>query len=215
MIRTISRIEGRAHAFFYFDNRDGNNASQTYDTLIRSTAYQFYRNLDRFPQVIMDTYKSCGSGTSAPSRELLEAILFSALQHLPHAFIIIDALDESPNFSPVGKWLQRMMAADLNGLHVLVTSRKERHIHDCLHQIPRLQTICVDERTGDDLNLYIHSQIQESLLCSWPDEIKDNIQVSLHTRADGMSVPMSYCYNNLINPPICIGSDGWHSRSTS
>jgi hypothetical protein len=69
-------------------------------------------------------YKNCGSGTTLPSWDDLQL----ALQHLPEAFIIIDALDECNETNLVAAWLQKLLTAGGGRLHVLITSRSKPDI---------------------------------------------------------------------------------------
>jgi hypothetical protein len=132
-------------------------------------------------------YKNCDSGTTLPSRDVLQQICSSALQHLPEAFIIIDALDECNEVSQVVAWLKKLLIAGGERLHVLITSRDKPDITDHLSKIPLQQIIHLDDFVNADIKLYIDSRMKESgQLLQWSKEIQINIRESLLAGAGGM-----------------------------
>jgi len=132
-------------------------------------------------------YKDCGSGTTLPSRDVLQQICSSALQTLPETFIIIDALDECNEISQVAAWLRKLLTAGGGRLHVLITSRDNPDTTDNLLKIPQQQVIHLDDFTNADMELYIDSRMKESRqLVLWSKEIQTNIRESLLVGAGGM-----------------------------
>ena len=135
----------------------------------------------------MTCYKNCGSGTNLPSRHDIQQICSSALQQLPEAFIIIDALDECIEISQVAGWLKKMLTAAGVTVHVLITSRDKPDITVNLSKIPQRQAIHLDEFTNADIKLYIDSKMQEfEQLALWNEDIQRNIRETLLTGAGGM-----------------------------
>ncbi|KAF8219797.1 hypothetical protein L208DRAFT_1216332, partial [Tricholoma matsutake] len=131
-------------------------------------------------------YQNCGSGTTLPSRDIIQKICSSALQHLPETFIIIDALDEC-SISQVAAWLKKLLTAGGGRLHVLVTSRDKPDITDQLSRIPQKQAVHLDGFTDADIKLYIDSSMKDSQqLALWSEEIQTNIRESLLAGAGGM-----------------------------
>jgi hypothetical protein len=122
-----------------------------------------------------------------PSRDVVQQICSSALQHLPETFIIIDALDECSEISQVAAWLKRLLTAGGERLHVLITSRDKPDITDHLSRIPQQQVIYLDDFTNADIKLYIDSCMKESRqLVQWNKEIQTSIRESLLAGAGGM-----------------------------
>jgi hypothetical protein len=122
-----------------------------------------------------------------PSRDVVQQIFSSALQHLPETFIIIDALDECSEISQVAAWLKRLLTAGGERLHVLITSRDKADITDHLSRIPQQQVIYLDDFTNADIKLYIDSSMKESRqLVQWSKEIQTSIRESLLVGAGGM-----------------------------
>ena len=135
----------------------------------------------------MASYKNCGSGTSLPSRDVVQQICCSALQQLPETFIIIDALDECSEINLVAAWLKRLLIAGGERLHVLITSRNKPDITDHLSRIPQQQVVYLDDFTNADIKLYIDSCMKESRqLVQWSKEIQTSIRESLVAGAGGM-----------------------------
>jgi NACHT domain len=183
----IKSIENTACSYFFFDSRDAQASLQSYDGLLRSITYQLCVCLDTLPGILVTAYKNCGSGTTLPSRDVVQQICSSALQHLPEVFIIIDALDECNEIGHVAAWLKKLLTAGGGRLHLLITSRDKPDIANHLSKIPQQQIIHLDDFTDADIKLYIDSRMKESgRLKLWSEEIQTNIRESLLAGADGM-----------------------------
>jgi len=177
---------GLVCAYFLFDNRSGQASFQSYDGILRSITHQFCAKLNAFPDVVVSTFKGCGSGTSPPSRYSLRTMLTSILQHLPNSYIIIDALDECHDAEEVATWLQDLTGVSWSGLHVLVTSHDQPDVADCFLHISKVHVLRVEERTNNDIEQYINSEVEKGLLRSCSAEMKADIRESLRTKAGGM-----------------------------
>jgi len=122
-----------------------------------------------------------------PSRDLVQQICCAALQQLPEAFIIIDALDECNEIGQVAGWMQKLLTAGGGRLHVLITSRDKPDITIHLSKISQQQVIHLDDFTDVDIKLYIDSRMKESeQLQLWSADIQTNIRESLLSGAGGM-----------------------------
>ena len=187
IIKSVVQSDNSTCTYFFFDSRDAQASLQSYDGLLRSITYQLCVCLDTLPGILVTGYKKCGSGTTLPSRDVVQQICSSALQHLPETFIIIDALDECNEISQVAAWLQKLFIAGGGRLHVLLTSRNKPDITNHLSRIPQQQVIHLDDFTNADIKLYIDSRMKESgQLVQWSEEIQTNIRESLLTGAGGM-----------------------------
>ncbi|KAF8223818.1 hypothetical protein L208DRAFT_1211387, partial [Tricholoma matsutake] len=185
IIKSI-KDDGATCAYFFFDRRDAQGSLQSYDGLLRSITYQLCDHLDAFPDILVASYKNSHSGTTPPSRDVVEQICTSVLQQLPETFIIIDALDECTEIDKVARWLKKIITAEGRRLHVLITSRDEPHITGHLSRI-LLQPIHVDDLTGADVELYIDSTINMNEgLKGWGAEMQMNIRQTLLAGAGGM-----------------------------
>jgi hypothetical protein len=187
IIKSVVQSDNTTCTYFFFDSRDAQASLQSYDGLLRSVTFQLCVHLDTLPGILDTGYKNCGSGTTLPSRDVVQQICSSALQHLPETFIIIDALDECSEISQVAAWLKRLLTTGGERLHVLITSRDKPDITDHLSRIPQQQVIYLDDFTNADIKLYIDSSMKESRqLVQWSKEIQTNIRESLLAGAGGM-----------------------------
>jgi hypothetical protein len=189
IIKSIIQHQGTCPSctYFFFDSRDAQASLQSYDGLLRAIAYQLCVCLDTLPGILVTGYKNCGSGATLPSRDLIQQICSSALQHLPETFLIIDALDECSDISQVAGRLKKLLAVGM-GLHVLITSRDKPDITDYLSGITQQQVVHLDDSlTNADVKLYIDSKMNDSTYLSlWSEEIQTNIKESLLAGAGGM-----------------------------
>ncbi|KAF8239488.1 hypothetical protein L208DRAFT_54612 [Tricholoma matsutake] len=187
IIKSIVQSDNTTCTYFFFDSRDAQASLQSYDCLLCSIAYQLCVHLDTLPGILVTGYKNCGSGTTLPSRDVVQKICTSALQHLPETFIIINALDECSEISQVAAWLKKLLTAGGRRLHVLVTSRDKPDITDQLSRIPQKQAVHLDDFTNADIKLYIDSSMKDSQqLALWSEDIQTNIRKSLLSGAGGM-----------------------------
>ena len=86
-------------AYFYFDFRDLNK--QTCHALLRSLVFQLSTDSSPCCNILHRVYKTHKDGTQQPSDETLKECLKEMLRLLAQGqvFIILDALDESPDTS--------------------------------------------------------------------------------------------------------------------
>jgi hypothetical protein len=187
IIKSVVQSDNNACTYFFFDSRDAQASLQSFDGLLRSITYQLCVCLDTLPGILVKGYKNCGSGTSLPSRAVVQQICCTALQYLPETFIIIDALDECSEINLVAAWLKRLLTAGGKRLHVLITSRDRPDITDHLSEIPQHQPIYLDDFNNADIKLYIDSSMKKSRqLMQWSKEIQTTIRESLLAGAGGM-----------------------------
>ena len=186
IIDSIVQNDNIPCTYFFFDSRDAQVSLQSYDGLLRSITYQLCVCLDTLPGILVTTYKKCGSGANLPSRAAVQQICQTVLQHLPEAFVIIDALDECNEIGQVASWLKKLLSTGEGGLHVLMTSRDKQDITSHLSKIPQ-QVIHVDDFTSQDIELYINSKMQDYLqITLWNQKIQTDIRESLLAGAGGM-----------------------------
>ena len=127
----------------------------------------------------------------------LKAML--ALPDQPPIYLIIDALDESPNSSGIPSPRERVLhllneLVDLRlpDLYICVTSRPEIDIRDVIVPLTSLR-VSLHDQTGQmqDIADYVRSVIYsnlEPIIRRWKKEDKDLVIEVLSERADGMCV---------------------------
>ena len=115
----------------------------------------------------------------------------------PPTYLIIDALDESPNSpgipSPREKVLQlveELVGLSLPNLHICVTSRPEIDIRNVLEPLTS-RRVSLHDQSGqqEDIADYVRSVVyskSEQIMRRWRTEDKELVIKTLSERADGM-----------------------------
>jgi hypothetical protein len=110
-------------------------------------------------------------------------------------YIIVDALDESPDVSgtpsareEVLELVEELAGLKLSNVHLCVASRPEIDIRKSLEPLEPLQISLHDERgQKDDIIEYIKSVVHsDRKMRSWKDEDKQLVIEVLSKKADGM-----------------------------
>lgn len=178
----------RVAAYFYFDFRD--TQKQTSESMIRSLISQLLQKYIKIPTALEALLSSCQQQPSLDS--LLEVMSF-ILQEFPESFIILDALDECNARIELMTLLERIIKLKFEGLHLLVTSRKERDIEVSLEPIVDPQNIiCLQNELVDrDIHTYIRQRLSnDQSLNKWQKDpnLADEIDTTLTNGAHGMYV---------------------------
>jgi hypothetical protein len=117
--------------------------------------------------------------------------------HRPPTYLIIDALDESPNTSGIPSprdmvldLLKEVVELRLPDLHICVTSRPESDIRDILEPLTT-RRVSLHDQTGqkEDIVEYIKSVVysnSEPNMRRWKTQDKQLVIQVLSDRADGM-----------------------------
>ena len=116
----------------------------------------------------------------------------------PPIYIILDALDECPNYyavpsprSQVLSLVKQLMHLCLPHLHVCVTSRPECDIRATLGRLA-LHSVSLHEESGqkNDIANYVkyvvYSDTEETMMKRWREEDKQMVVETLSEKADGM-----------------------------
>jgi hypothetical protein len=182
-------------SYFYFDFRD--SAKRDARSLLSSLLLQLSAQSDPFCDVLSTIYSKHDHGSRQPSRDALIQCLKKMLE-LPGQgplYIIIDALDESPNSSgltspreQVLKILQELVNSHPPDLHLCVTSRPETDIRDVLGPLA-VQRMSLHEQIGQNQDIadYINSVVHShKTMHRWRPEDKKLVIDTLIRRAGGM-----------------------------
>jgi NACHT domain len=189
---------GRASmAYFYFDFRDAKK--QGLRDLILSLLTQLSARSGPRCNILSDLYSAHDEGKNQPSDNILVKFLKDMLS-LPDqrpTYLIIDALDESPNApgipSPretVLQLLEELVNLSLPNLHICVTSRPEIDIRNILEPLTS-RRVSLHDQSGQkkDIADYIRSVVysnSEQIMRRWRMEDKELVIETLSERADGM-----------------------------
>ena len=186
--------------YFYFDFRDVKK--QGLRDLLPSLLTQLSASSVPRYNILSDLYLAHGEGTNEPSNDNLIECLKTMLtlpDNRPPTYLIIDALDESPNTSGMPSprdmvldLLKEVVELRLPDLHICVTSRPESDIRDVLEPLTSLR-VSLHDQTGqkEDIVEYVKSVVysnSESNMKRWKTQDKELVIRVLSDRADGMYV---------------------------
>jgi hypothetical protein len=184
-------------AYFYFDFRDADKQGSR--DLLPSLLTQLSESSVHRYNILSDLYLAHGEGTKQPSDSKLAECLKQMLtlpDQLP-TYLIIDALDESPNTSGMPSHrdmmlhlLKEVVELRLPDLHICVTSRPEIDIRDVLEPLTSLR-VSLHDQTGQkqDIEDFVKSVVyssSEPIMRRWRTEDKELVVEVLSERADGM-----------------------------
>ena len=185
-------------AYFYFDFR--NAGKQGLQDLARSLLIQLSAHMASRFDTLSNLYFAHEEGKIQPGdRELADCL--KRMLKLPDqrpTFLIIDALDESPNSSgipsPREKVLQlveELVELCLPNLHIFITSRPEIDIRNVLEPLTS-RRVSLHEQSGqkediaDYVRSVVYSKLERIIIRRWKTEDKELVIKSLSERADGM-----------------------------
>ena len=184
-------------AYFYFDFRDLDK--QHRQNLLSSLLIQLSAQSRPCCDILSRIYSAHDNGEKKPSGSVMTGCLKEMLAILDsqHVYIILDALDESPNWpgipSPreqVLALIRELVGLRLPHLHICITSRPEFDIRATLTPLAR-HRVSLHEESGQkkDIVDYINSVVysnSETMMKRWRDEEKKMVIDALSEKADGM-----------------------------
>ena len=182
-------------AYYYFDFRDVKKQDRY--GLLSSFLSQLSAESDSYYEALSQLYIDNGGGTRKPTRSALLKCLKDMLS-LPgrgEIFLIIDALDECPNFSgtpsareEVLELIEELVDLELPNVHVCVTSRPEIDIRTVLEPLTSLKISLHDEiGQKEDILEYIKSVVgSDRRMRKWIEEDRQLVIDTLSDKADGM-----------------------------
>jgi len=183
--------------YFYFDFRNINK--QHLNDLIPSLITQLSTHSKPLHDVLLRLYVSYNDGTNQPSDVVLAQCLkeMLMLQDQPPIYLMIDALDESPNTSGIPsprerilQLLKELVELQLSNIHICVTSRPEIDIKHVIEPLTSLR-VSLHDQSGQkkDIEAYVRSVVysdSEPIMRRWRTEDKEHVIQTLSERADGM-----------------------------
>ena len=188
-------------SFFYFYFRDG--GKQDVRHLLTSILIQLCNQSDKYSEILSALYTDHGHGSYQPSEDALMECSKKMLE-LPGQgalYVIIDALDESPNSSgltssrgEVLTTVQKLVELSLPHVHFCITSQPEIDIWDVLEPLAT-HSFPIQNQVGQrqDIIDYITSVVSSHReMRRWRDEDKMLVIDTLMERAGGMYVLTRY-----------------------
>jgi hypothetical protein len=184
-------------AYFYFDFRDANK--QGLRDLLCSLLTQLPASSAPHCDILEKLYLAHDKGKSQPGDSDLAKCLkeMLALPNQHPTYLIIDALDESPNTpgipSPRERVLQfvgEIVELCIPNLRICVTSRPEIDVRKVLEPLTS-RRVSLHDQSGqkEDIADYVRSVVyskSEQIMGRWRSEDKELVIKTLSERANGM-----------------------------
>jgi hypothetical protein len=182
-------------AYYYFDFRDVKK--QDCYGLLSSLISQLSAESDSCYDILSRLYSDNSRGIRKPDIDALKDCMTDMLR-LPGQgpiYIIVDALDECPNFpgrpsarDEVLALIEELVDLKLPNLHLCVASRPEMDIRTVLEPLTTLKISLHDEGgQKEDIMKYIESVVHSDRnMRRWKDEDKRLVVDALSDRSDGM-----------------------------
>ena len=196
-IENMCKAGNGSLAYFYFDFRDVNK--QGLHDLVCSLLTQLSANSAPRCDILSNLYSAHGEGKKQPSdADLTECLkIMLTLPNRHPTYLIIDALDESPNMpgmpSPRERLLRlvrELVEICVPNLHICVTSRPEIDIRKVLEPLTS-RRVSLHDQSGqkEDIADYVRSVVysgSEQIMRRWRTEDKELVIKILSERADGI-----------------------------
>lgn len=178
----------KATVYFFFDFND--RQKQDPELMLRSLLYQLSQQSIMIPASLNSLYSSCENGQQQPLLDALLTVMQQMMQEIPHVYALLDALDECSQRAELMDILETMAGWQLQNLHLLVTSRRERDIESSLEGfIDRRNIICLQSHLVDkDIERYVRQRLSDDKsLRKWETPaIRQDIEAALMKGANGM-----------------------------
>jgi hypothetical protein len=196
-IDAMCKAGNASMAYFYFDFRDAHK--QALRDLVLSLLNQLSARSGPRCDVLSELYLAHDEGKNQPSDSSLAECLkkMLTLSDQSPTYLIIDALDESPNTSGIPspretvlQLLKELVDLSLPNLHICVTSRPEIDIRNALEPLTS-RRVSLHDQSGQkkDIADYVKSVVysdSEQIMWRWKTEDKELVIQTLSERADGM-----------------------------
>ncbi len=196
-IKDMCKAGNGSMAYFYFDFRDARK--QGLRDLVPSLLTQLSSSSNPRCDILSNLYLAHDEGKHQPSDTILAECLkeMLALPDQRPIYLIIDALDESPNThgipSPrerVLELVKELVELGLSNLHLCITSRPEIDIRDVLEPLAS-RRVSLHDQSGQKEGIveYVKSVVysnSEPIMKRWRTDDKDLVIQVLSERADGM-----------------------------
>ncbi|KAF2876225.1 heterokaryon incompatibility protein-domain-containing protein [Massariosphaeria phaeospora] len=176
-------------AYFYFDFND--TQKQDPELMLRSLLCQLVQRLFTVPKGVDALYSSCENGRREPSLHAVLEVTRQAAQEFMQVYLVLDALDECAQRSELIDVLKTVAGWQLNNVHLLITSRKERDIETSLESyIKEEDTLCLQRDVVDkDIQRYVQRRLsKDTTLTKWNKDaaVRQEIETVLMRGACGM-----------------------------
>jgi hypothetical protein len=178
-------------AYFYFDFND--TQKQDPELMLRSLLCQLLQSSVGILKGVDALFSSCENGQRKPSLHTLLDVTRQAAQEFAHVYVILDALDECTQRSELIDMLETVAGWQLNNLHLLMTSRRERDIESSLEgYVGKEDAVCLQRDVVDqDIQRYVQQRLRvDRGLAKWNKDaaVRQEVEAALMHGARGMYV---------------------------
>jgi hypothetical protein len=178
-------------AYFYFDFNDAQK--QDPELMIRSLLCQLLQRSSMISNGVDALFSSCGNGKRQPSLHALLEVIPQVMQQFMHVYVVLDALDECTQRPELMEVLETVAGWQLDNVHLLMTSRKERDIESSLESyVKKEDTVCLQRDVVDkDIQRYVQQRLSDDkALAKWNKDtvVRQEIETALTNGARGMYV---------------------------
>ncbi|OQV01834.1 NACHT domain-containing protein [Cladophialophora immunda] len=173
-------------AYFYYDA--STMESLTPQTFFGAIVKQFCSELPRLPTDIVDAYRRASRRLGSPSQPSLgelKSFLQQLLESTDSATVVIDGLDESPDYSVVGDFLTSIVRSGKFPLRVFISSRLQVDLRRYLLGFPDIPV--PEQASEQDISVYIKMRISsDPRLRRMSENMKAFVEMTLRTDSNGM-----------------------------
>jgi NACHT domain len=178
--------EGCVMAYFYFSFTD--TAKQQCSNMLSSLLAQLAAQVDITPDCLVSLHHTYQR--SRPPAEPLQKCLQTLVTEMPftHIYIVADAIDEIPDTAGREEACHLLEELSQNAkAHVLMTSRREYDIMECVSECKSVTDISIQNPQVDhDIQLYVREQLKEDKKLKRWSVLHSEIEDVLSRKADGM-----------------------------
>jgi hypothetical protein len=136
------------------------------------------------PPKLHEFYRKNDDGQYQPTHRHLIEMLHVLAEDSP-IYLIIDALDESSEWEE----LLETITKDLDGMNILVTSRREQDMIEFLDDVADITISLSGSKIDNDIELHIRKRLgTDRTFRTWPSGLKSNVEQTLVEKADGMYI---------------------------
>jgi hypothetical protein len=178
--------EGCVMAYFYFSFTD--TAKQQCSNMLSSLLAQLAAQVDITPDRLLSLHREYQR--RKPPTEPLQRCLQTLATEMPflHVYIIVDAIDEIPDTAGREEACNLLDALSQTAkAHVLMTSRREYDITECISECKSVADISIQNPEVDrDIQLFVREQLKEDKKLKKWSALHSEIEDVLSRKADGM-----------------------------
>jgi hypothetical protein len=104
-----------------------------------------------------------------------------------HTYIVLDALNECAERAELLRLINTIVGWELDSLHILATSRKERDIGDGLRGVVSPEIHIQSALVDSDIESYVQMILRDDpKFTKWPVKVREEIETALKGGAHGM-----------------------------